>query len=111
MPVQPLKDFLLLRDPPDAQHPSGLYVPESTDTKVKKGLVVAVGPDAGKKPSPIYFSLNTSTTGESDCEAPAPVYRAGDVVLYSIFGANELREGGVTYYLVPDKEVWGKIVV
>jgi len=32
-------------------------------------------------------------------------YAVGDIVLYSIYGANEVREDGKKFLLVPDKEV------
>jgi len=39
----------------------------------------------------------------------ASVYAVGDIVLYSIYGANEVRDGGKKFYLVPNKEVMAKV--
>ncbi len=91
MPIVPLKDYLLLKPVEEPPNAAGLYVPDDPDAKIRKGEVVATGPALWG------FTLDSST------------YRIGEIVLYSKFGANEIREGGTTYYLVQDKEVWAKI--
>lgn len=90
MAIQPLKDFLLLKPVEASLAVSGLYVPEDGTAKIQKGEVVAIGP---------ALAIGEYT----------PVYKVGDIVLYSIYGANELREDRQKYYLVPDKEVWAKV--
>jgi co-chaperonin GroES (HSP10) len=39
-----------------------------------------------------------------------PQYVVGDVVIYSVYGANEVRDGTGKFYLVPAREVWAKVV-
>jgi co-chaperonin GroES (HSP10) len=91
MAIQPLKDFLLLKPVEASQVSSGLYVPEDSTAKIQKGEVVAIGPN---------FAMS---------ESYGMPYKVGDIVLYSIYGANELREDRQKLFLVPDKEVWAKV--
>jgi co-chaperonin GroES (HSP10) len=88
--IKPAKDFVLVKPVEATQGSSGLYIPTDSTEKIQRGEVVAVGP-----------ALAVS--------AYAPVYKVGEIVLYSVFGANELREDGKKYFLVPDKEIWATL--
>jgi co-chaperonin GroES (HSP10) len=89
--IQPLKDYLLVRSVEATWAPLGLYVPEDATVRIQRGEVVATGSQVGR-------------------DNGLPIIQVGDVVLYSLHGANELREEGKKYFLVQDKEVWAKIV-
>jgi co-chaperonin GroES (HSP10) len=97
--IKPLKDYLLLRPVEASENASGLYVPEDTTAKIQKGEVVAVGPYL------LYHGGSNIMTG-SLASGGTDKYYPGDVVLYSVYGANELRVDGKKLFLVPDKEVW-----
>lgn len=93
-PIMPLGDRVLLKplSPEEAgvKLPSGIIIPETIDKeKPEQGTVVAIGP--GKR-------------DESGKLIPLSV-KVGDKVVFSKYGYDEVKVGGVEYYVVKEENI------
>ncbi len=93
-PVQPLGDRVLLKPLTQEQMGTrstfGIIIPETVDKeKPEQGTVVAVGP--GKR-------------AENGSLVPVSV-AVGDRVVFSKYGFDEVKVGGVEYYLVSEQNI------
>ena len=92
--VQPLADRVLVK--PLSPHEtgrtlaSGIIIPETADKeKPEQGTVVTVGP--GKR--------------SEDGKLVPPSVKVGDKVMFSKYGYDELKVGGVEYYIVNENNI------
>ena len=93
-PVMPLGDRVLLKplsvEEMGTVSSFGIIIPETIDKeKPEQGIVVAVGP--GK-------------IGETGVRVPVAV-SIGDRVVFSKYGFDEVKVGGVEYYLVSEANI------
>jgi len=88
--LQPAAGYLLL-EPQDAKEKtsSGIYLPESASEKPQEGVVLAVGADE---------------VTDSGTKKKSPV-KAGDVVIYKKWGANEVKLSGVEYLFAKFEDI------
>jgi co-chaperonin GroES (HSP10) len=93
--IQPVRDLLVVK-PVEASREGFLFIPEDATAKMQKGEVIAVGP---------WLSFDD----DESQPPPEPVYKVGDIILYSVYGANELRDDGRKLFIVPEKEVFAKV--
>ena len=87
-PIRPTDDNVVVKplSPEEAgtTTASGIIIPDTAQEKPEQGRVVAVGPGKYDRGS----------------RAPMPV-SVGDRVLFSKYGYEEVKVGGVEYYIVP----------
>ena len=87
---QPYGDRILVKPAPvDNVTSFGLIIPDTAKEKPEQGVVVAVG--EGK------------TTGEGTL-VPVRV-KVGDKVMFSKYGYDEVKIGGVEYYLIAEASI------
>lgn len=88
--VTPLGDRVLVKPlAPETTTPSGIIIPDTAKEKPEQGKVVAVG--AGKK------------TDEGKV-VPVSV-KVGDKVMFNKYGFDEVKVGGVEYYLISEQNI------
>lgn len=86
----PYGDRVLVRPEPMEEKTSfGIIIPDTTKEKPETGTVVAVGP--GKR-------------GDDNELVPVGV-RAGDKIMFSKYGYDEVTIGGVDYYLIREDSI------
>lgn len=84
VPLRPTDDNIVVKPiPPETVTASGIIIPDTAQEKPEQGTVVAVGPGKYEKGS----------------RTPMPV-SVGDKVLFSKYGYEEIKIGGVEYYIV-----------
>lgn len=87
VPVLPVEDNIVVKPLSPSEMgtatASGIIIPDSAQEKPEQGTVVAVGP--GK--------------WHEGVRSPMPV-KVGDRVLFSKYGYEEVKVGGVEYYIV-----------
>ncbi len=93
-PIMPLGDRVLLKplSPEEAgvKLPSGIIIPETIDKeKPEQGTVVAVGP--GKR--------------DENGKLVPPGVKVGERVVFSKYGYDEVKVGGVEYYIVKEENI------
>jgi chaperonin GroES len=92
VPIHPLGDRVVLKPltPEEAgmRTTSGIIIPDTAKEKPEQGKVVAVGP--GKF--------------EDGTRVPMSV-KVGDRVLFSKYGPDEVKVGGVEYYVVKESDI------
>lgn len=67
----------------------GIVIPDSSKEKPEQGVVVAVGP--GKR--------------GDDNELIAPSVTVGDRVMFSKYGFDEIKVGGIEYLILPESSI------
>lgn len=90
--IQPLGDRVLVRPETadDAKSPGGIYIPDSARTeKPERGTVIAVGP--GKR-------------GDDNEVIPVGV-KAGDKVMFSKYGFDEVKVDDEEYYIISESSI------
>lgn len=93
-PVEPLHDRVVLK-PLSAEEmgtttASGIIIPDSAQEKPEQGTVIAVGPGKWNE--------------DGDARIPVSV-SVGDRVLFSKYGYDTIKVGGVEYYVVEEKNI------
>ncbi len=92
VPIRPLGDRVVLK-PLSAEEAgmrtaSGIIIPDTAKEKPEQGTVVAVGP------------------GKFEDGARVPIgVTVGDRVLFSKYGYDEVKVGGVEYYVVKESDI------
>lgn len=88
--LSPLGDRVLLKPlAPETVTSFGIIIPDTAKEKPEQGTVIAVGP--GKK---------------TDDGKLVPIsIKVGDRVLFSKYGFDEVKVGGVEYYLVSEANI------
>src|SRR3954471_11992663 len=94
--LQPLEDRIVVR-PGDAEEMtvSGLVIPDTAKEKPQQGEVLAVGPGRRSEHSGELIPVDVS---------------AGDVVLYSTYGATEISVDGEVHLVLSSRDVLAKVV-
>mgnify|MGYP000101757482 CR=1 FL=1 len=92
--VRPLWDYCLIERfvTPDKTN-SGLYLPDSTKSKMNEGVVLSTGP--GKRDHKGNYTPMT--------------LKAGDRVILADWSANEVKIEGKEYILLREDDILGKI--
>lgn len=91
-PFVPAGDRVLIKPMArDSVTASGIIIPDTAKEKPEQGVVVAVG--AGKK-------------NEEGKIIPLSV-KVGDKVMFSKYGYDEIKIGGVEYYVVSENNILG----
>ena len=93
-PVEPLHDRVILK-PLSAEElgtttASGIIIPDSAQEKPEQGTVIAVGPGKWNE--------------DGDARIPVSV-SVGDRVLFSKYGYDTIKVGGVEYYVVVESNI------
>lgn len=92
IPIQPLNDRVIIKpltaDEMSSKTAFGIIIPDTAKEKPEQGWVVAVGP--GKF--------------EDGMRTPVSV-KAGDKVMFSKYGYDEVKVGGVEYYVVNESNI------
>jgi len=88
--LKPMAGYVIVK-PADkvTKTDSGIYLPDSSDEKPQKGLVIAVG---------------EAETTKSGKKKPIPV-KAGDVVIYKKWGGSEVKIDGVEYLFAKFEDI------
>lgn len=88
--VLPMGDRVLIKpEAPEEMTSFGLIIPDSAKEKPEHGTVVAVGP--GRR-------------GDDNDLVPMGVM-VGDKVMFSKYGFDEIKVGGVEYYILPESSI------
>ncbi len=88
--VLPMGDRVLIKpEAPEEMTSFGLIIPDSAKEKPEHGTVVAVGP--GRR-------------GDDNDLVPMGV-QVGDKVMFSKYGFDEIKVGGVEYYILPESSI------
>jgi chaperonin GroES len=88
--MTPVGDRVLVKPTPqDTVTSFGIIIPDTAKEKPEQGVVVAVGP--GRR-------------GENNALVPLGV-NVGDKVLFSKYGYDEVKVGGVEYYLLREESI------
>ena len=92
VPIHPLGDHVVVKplSPEEAgmRTASGIIIPDTAKEKPEQGKVVAVGP------------------GKFERGARTPMgVKVGDRVLFSKYGYEEVKIGGVEYYIIEESRV------
>lgn len=88
--VLPMGDRVLIRpEAPEEMTSFGLIIPDSAKEKPEHGTVVAVGP--GRR-------------GDDNDLVPMGV-QVGDKVMFSKYGFDEIKVGGIEYYILPESSI------
>ncbi len=88
--VLPMGDRVLIKpQAPEEMTSFGLIIPDSAKEKPEHGTVVAVGP--GRR-------------GDDNELVPMGV-QVGDKVMFSKYGFDEIKVGGVEYYILPESSI------
>lgn len=88
--VLPMGDRVLIKpEAPEEMTSFGLIIPDSAKEKPEHGTVVAVGP--GRR-------------GDDNELVPMGV-DVGDKVMFSKYGFDEIKVGGVEYYILPESSI------
>ena len=92
VPVRPLADRVVVRpltaEESGTKTASGIIIPDTVKEKPEQGTVVAVGP------------------GKFDDGVRVPMgVKAGDRVLFSKYGFDEVKIGGVEYYVIAESNI------
>lgn len=91
--VAPLGDRILVKALSAEEHNTvtafGIVIPDSSKEKPEQGTVVAVGP--GKR--------------GDDNELIPPSVKVGDRVMFSKYGFDEIKVGGVEYLILPESSI------
>lgn len=88
--VVPLGDRVLVKPmPPETVTAFGIIIPDTAKEKPEQGTVVAVGP--GRR-------------GDDNELLPVGV-QVGDRVMFSKYGFDEIKVGGVEYYILPENSI------
>jgi chaperonin GroES len=91
MPVQPLRDFILVtKEETPKQTTGGLYMPDTVEEKVVSGTVVAVG---------------TGRVTSDGSVLPLEV-KKGDKVVFNRHFATDLNVDNQTYYLLKEEQLF-----
>ncbi len=99
-PISPVGDRVVVRQLTDEEmgtkSASGIIIPETANKeKPEQGIVIAVGP--GK--------------WDEDGEKRVPMdVKVGDRIIFSKYGFDEVKVGGVEYYLVGAQSILGVLV-
>ena len=94
MKLRPLHDKVLVRRTEEEETTAGgIVLPGSATEKPSQGEVIAVG--AGKR-------LDKG-------EVIAPDVKAGDVVIFSQYGGNEVKIDGEEYLILSESDLFGVI--
>jgi chaperonin GroES len=96
VPIRPLGDRVVVK-PLTAEEvgmktASGIIIPDTAKEKPEQGKVVAVGP--GKMEKGMRVAVDV---------------KVGDRVLFSKYGYDEVKIGGVEYYLISENNILGVI--
>ena len=91
--VVPMGDRVLIK-PLSAEESAtttsfGILIPDTAKEKPEQGTVVAVGP--GKK--------------ADDGKVVPPSVKVGDRVMFSKYGYDEIKVGGVEYFILPESSI------
>jgi len=90
MKLRPLKDrVLVLRIEEQEKTPGGLIIPDTAKEKPQEGKVIAVGP--GRR-------------DENGERLPMTV-KAGDRILFSKYGGNEVKIDGVEHLIMQEDDI------
>ena len=96
MPIQPLHDRVVVKplspEEMGTTTASGIIIPDTAQEKPEQGRVVAVGP--GKYEDGVRIPVSVSV---------------GDRVLFSKYGYDTVKVGGVEYYVVTEGNILGVI--
>jgi chaperonin GroES len=88
--VLPMGDRVLIKpEAPEEMTSFGLIIPDSAKEKPEHGTVVAVGP--GRR-------------GDDNDLVPMGV-EVGDKVMFSKYGFDEIKVGGIEYYILPESSI------
>ncbi len=88
--VLPMGDRVLIKpEAPEEMTSFGLIIPDSAKEKPEHGTVVAVGP--GRR-------------GDDNDLVPMGV-QVGDKVMFSKYGFDEIKVGGIEYYILPESSI------
>lgn len=92
VPVRPLGDRVIVKpltpEEMGTKTASGIIIPDTVKEKPEQGKVVAVGPGKFEDGSRIPMSV-----------------KPGDRVLFSKYGYDEVKIGGVEYYVVSESNI------
>jgi len=94
MGLRPLGDRIVVRplteDEAGTKSPSGILIPDTiSKEKPEQGIVVAAGP---------------GRIGDDNARVPMSV-KAGDRIIFSKYGFDEIKFGGSEYYIVSEASV------
>ncbi len=92
--IRPLGDRIVVKPiPREDKTKGGILLPETAKEKPQEGKVLAVGPGT---------LLDSGERVKIDV-------KAGDRVLYSKYGGNEIKINGEEYVILREADVWGVI--
>jgi chaperonin GroES len=95
MKIRPLHNQVLIkRESSEKKTASGLYIPDSAQEKSHRGEVIAVG--QGKR-------LDNG-------ELRPCLVKAGEKVLFEVYGGSEVKIDGVEYLIAKDTDILGVFV-
>lgn len=94
VPVRPLADRVVIKplspEEMGTTTPSGIIIPDTAKEKPEQGKVVAVGPGRMNE--------------DGDARVPMSV-KVGDKVMFSKYGFDEVKIGGVEYYIISESNI------
>lgn len=110
--IRPLADFVLVRreaveDGATFQQGGKIVMPQTSQDKPQRGVVVAVGPG---KFCPEMINADERFTGNvGRCYAPMHV-KEGDTVIFSRYGGSEIKDlGDDDLLMMRESDIWGVI--
>jgi chaperonin GroES len=90
--LQPLADRVVIEVIDDQQTTSGgIYIPDTAREKPVKGRIIAIG---------------TGRTLDNGTKEPMTV-KVGDLVMFAKYGGTELKQDGVEYKIMAERDILG----
>jgi chaperonin GroES len=98
--LKPVFDHIVVRPDKVAERSAGgIYLPEKSQEKPQRGVVVAVGP--GKSPEPFHGP----NCVDAVFHCPVMPIDVGDIVLYGRYGSTEVEYGGETFMVMKAENI------
>lgn len=90
--LQPLADRVVIEVIDDQQTTAGgIYIPDTAREKPVKGRIIAIG---------------TGRTLDNGTKEPMTV-KVGDLVMFAKYGGTELKQDGVEYKIMAERDILG----